>query len=1128
MMRAIGCILLLLFGLATTAQTKFSDLETLIISSTTDSIQISDVSISPVNFKVLAKDTLVPPKNYNIDFGKATLYIDSKKFKKITIEYTPYPEFLTKTYAVFDKDLILASGSKSLTPYSLQKSNRDNTSYKPFEGLYTQGSISRGITIGNNQDAVLNSSLDLQISGKLSDKVTIRASITDSNIPIQENGYSQSAEEFDRVFIELFTDYWSVQAGDIELNNTESHYMRFNKKVSGISVDAKLGDEDAQTDIKASGALVRGQYTRQSFTALEGNQGPYRLTGPNGELNIIVLSGSETIYSNGIPLKRGFENDYVIDYNTAEITFNTTYPVTANMRFTAEFQYSDKNYTRFITYEKVHHTSEKLQIGGYYYNESDSKNQPLQQNLTEEQMEILANAGNDRSKMVAPSASPEAYDENKIQYKKVIIDGIETYEFSQNPDDELYNVTFNFVENRGSYQLEENTAIGKIYSYVGENLGDYIPLIILVAPTQLQIAAANADYKPNSRTTLKGEIALSNNDQNLFSSIDDENNDGVASKIGWEQIISNKSWLLKTNVNFDYINENFKSIERIYNIEFNRDWGLVSSSSENQTLLNTEILLSNKKDKQLSYLFETLNLGDSFKGNKHSLYTDLHFQKTWFNSYTSILESTNNIEKNSFIRGNISVLQDLDKIWIGANLNSENNQKRNTITQKLDSLTSQQFVEYETYTGVGDTTQVYSKVGIKFRVNDSIRNNTLTKVNKARNIYFKSRIVQNKNAQVNIFSNYRTVNNTYFENEASLNSRVTYSQKLLKNSISWNTLFETSSGSLPQQEFAYIKTEPGQGFYAWIDYNNNGIQEFDEFEIAKFPDQAEYLRIVLPSSNYTKINQSKFSQSLQLNANLWKNKKGFQKVISNFSNQSYLLIDNKKEQNGTNFNFNPFETNSENVLGLIYNLKNSLFFRRGMQNYSTTYTYSSSQVKNDLGIGTQIGDIKLQELQFQHKLGFYWLIDLKGIHTVSTNASENFPDRDYKITSNEIKPIITFNRTTNSSFDLNYEYKAKEEAYQLATLNLQKLGLAYQFSHPEKGAIIADINFYKNDFFGDENSSIAYQMLEGLQPGNNFTWNLLVQKKITTYLHLNLNYSGRKSNDTRTIHTGNVQIRANF
>ena len=75
--------------------------------------------------------------------------------------------------------------------------------------------------------------------------------------------------------------------------------------------------------------------------------------------------------------------------------------------------------------------------------------------------------------------------------------------------------------------------------------------------------------------------------------------------------------------------------------------------------------------------------------------------------------------------------------------------------------------------------------------------------------------------------NYRTL--TYEEaereDENSLNSRLQYNQLFFDKIVQWNTVFETQSGTLPQQDFTYVEVEPGLGAYTWIDYNNNGIQE---------------------------------------------------------------------------------------------------------------------------------------------------------------------------------------------------------------------------------------------------------------------------------------------------------------
>ena len=130
--------------------------------------------------------------------------------------------------------------------------------------------------------------------------------------------------------------------------NNYSYFANFSKRVQGLSIAAKLGSEQ-KTEVFASGALVRGQFTTSQFTAQEGNQGPYKLRGPNGELFVLIVSGSEIVYVNGIPLERGETKDYIIDYNAGEILFNATYPITSEMRITVDYQFTDRNYSRIVS-----------------------------------------------------------------------------------------------------------------------------------------------------------------------------------------------------------------------------------------------------------------------------------------------------------------------------------------------------------------------------------------------------------------------------------------------------------------------------------------------------------------------------------------------------------------------------------------------------------------------------------------------------------------------------------------------------------------------------------------------------------------------------------------------------------
>ena len=1125
MKQKILLYLIVFIGYAIQSQTTSSDFRVKKILIKSDTIQLDSVALNPAEFKILdSKLKKIAVTEYQVDFSKALLFINSKKYSEITVEYYRLPDFITKTYSPFENHLILPNNTNTGKLYSLT-TNKETSEIKLFNGLKTKGFISRGITSGNNQNAVTNAALDLEISGKLSKNVTLRANIFDTNIPIQENGYSQKISDFDRIFIEMFTNNWLVRAGDISLQNQDSYFMPISKQIAGLRVEANI---NKNLKVAASGAVVRGKFNRFKVTGSEGNQGPYKIYGKNNEPAILIIAGSEQVYINGIQIERGEDKDYTIDYNLAEIKFNTTYPITNDMRIAVDFQYADRNYTRFLTYEEAKYTSEKLNISAYFYNENDAKNQPLQQNLTDNQKQILADAGNNKDLMVAESAFLDAFDENKVLYKKVTNGVIETFEYSKNPNDKLYFVTFTNVGfNKGDYNLNKSTAIGNIYVFAGTNQGNYNPIIKLTAPTKLQTFVLKSDYNSKKKTIINSEIAISNNDANLFSTKDDENNAAIAAKINWQQIIIDKKWQLKSILSNEYVQQNFTTEKGWESVEFNRDWNILTNNAT-KNYFKSELRLENKQNDYIFYRFNNLSYSNSFKGNKHELNSKMNFKKTSFYVNSSFLENISTLEDNSFFRAKAKVVQDFNKKWLGAFVNFETNSRQNINTKEYIN-TSHQFKEYESYFGIGDSTKVFAKIGFNFRNNDSIKANKFTEINNRKTFYLNSKLIENNKTSLSVFANYRLTENKFYADEKSLNSKLVFNQKLFKNFINLNTVYESSSGNIARQEYVYVKTEPGLGYFTWIDYNNDGVQDFDEFEIAEFQDQANYLRLPKPNLQFIATQRAKFTQSISLNPKVWTDKNGLKKLLSKFYNQSYLSIENEQERIGNSFNFNPFNLDKNNLIGLNYNLRNRLFYNKNLQNHSVTFTYGKNRNKQQYFIGSQENNIKLHQLEYAHKFKSFWLLELMGKTSKNDLQTENFNNRNYTIKTNEIQPKLSFSYNDNNRFTAFYHYKNKEnQLLYFEKLNQQKIGIEYFYISSKKNQISTNINMFINDFKGNTNSPVAYQMLEGLQAGKNYTWSVLYNQKLNAFLNLNLNYLGRKSENSKTIHTGSIQLKAIF
>src|SRR5690606_32760838 len=165
-------------------------------------------------------------------------------------------------------------------------------------------------------------------------------------------------------------------AGDYELRNGAGYFMQYYKKLKGLSAHSYF-PAGKKTEGRARGgfAVSRGKFARQTLQSQEGKQGPYKLAGNNNERFIIVLSVTERVYFNGVVLKRGFDLDYVIDYNRAEITFSPTRVVARDSRIIVEFEYTDVNYVRTLYEMNSGLKGDRWEWSMSMYSEQDSKSQ---------------------------------------------------------------------------------------------------------------------------------------------------------------------------------------------------------------------------------------------------------------------------------------------------------------------------------------------------------------------------------------------------------------------------------------------------------------------------------------------------------------------------------------------------------------------------------------------------------------------------------------------------------------------------------------------------------------------------------------------------------------------------------
>ena len=134
-------------------------------------------------------------------------------------------------------------------------------------------------------------------------------------------------------------------------------------------------------------------------------------------------------------------------------------------------------------------------------------------------------------------------------------------------------------------------------------------------------------------------------------------------------------------------------------------------------------------------------------------------------------------------------------------------------------------------------------------------------------------------------------------------------------------------------------------------------------------------------------------------------------------------------------------------VALKLNLKNSLFFNRGKQKYSTTYTFINTKNKNSFSIGDQEQTLKSHQLLFNHKFGKFWLFDFKTALTENKSASERFTSRNYTLENTEVNPKLSYLYSKNPRLEVLYHFKNKDNQIgDLETLTTHSFGANFVFA----------------------------------------------------------------------------------
>lgn len=1091
-------------------------------------------------------DTLAS-QYWNFDEQKGLLNFDQTVPRAdALVSYDEYPLDLPRTYQFrmpIDLDASFFDDPDSLEQ---ELSSRQASLSLAESNLRQTGSLSRGIIVGSNQDFALESGLNFELSGPLTDNININASLTDQSIPIQPDGTTQNLREFDKVFIQLEAPGSSLEMGDVDVSFEQSTFARLNRRLQGAAgaTNTNYGE------YKGAASVVRGTYKSMSFSGQDGVQGPYRLTGRNDQEFVIVLAGTEQVYVNGERVERGAENEYIIDYGLGEVTFTNNLLVKDETRIVIEYEYVDQDFNRTLAAAEGGGEifEGKLKIGATVIRQADGDDLLSQQTLTQNDIELLQQTGDDLEGAVV-SGARIATEEERDQF--VLYAEVDTtlngesftiYKHKPGSEEAIYRVQFSNVgEGEGSYRRVSGQVNGLLYEWVGPGRGSYSPFRQLPAPQKHQMVAVNGSYNFSDHIEFFGEWAASDFDANRFSAIDDGDNTDMAYESGL-RVNSAPTALGDIDARFTrrYSGKKFRFFERTREVEFDRKWDINRTADSKEEI--NEASLSIDPTEQTSIggefgwierdRFSGIRQASSITSNEPGI-LNMNYDQDWVQSEDRML----GLEGNRFRQqGTISKNLQINKTEITPYITfeQENREQRNSVT---DSLSQLSFRFRDVGPGINIKFEdIELDAGFAYREEEGVLGNALE--DEAIAIEQRYRINYQPSSLFNTSNEVRLRDKDFtesFEAEGNTNRQ----GLLIKSVTAYSTenewlegefFYEANTQRRALLQESYIEVGPEIGQYVWDDLNNDGVQQVDEFFPEVSSNEGTFIRQYLPSDELLPV--------IDLNTRLLNTIRPFVIAGGNGWMRGITLrsridiTENSTTQNLKDvylLNLSSFRNDSNTVQGRLH-WEQELDLLREVQRVNLSIGYVENRSLNQRATESVENYTDLLRLNTDYDLTDRIRIFLELQNGRNSSISNRLRNRNYDINSFSVKPGIngTVSRSWNAGLELSYTQKEDRFPVNDVSATLLKISTTHRTYMWRKLQSNLRIELRNTDVEGTSTSYGSYELTEGTGEGTNLIWSLNSTYRANNLIRLSFTYDGRTVTNRPSIHTIKLVMSATF
>ncbi len=395
--------------------------------------------------------------------------------------------------------------------------------------LAVRGSKSVYVSSGTNRELTVDQNLRLNVAGRLTRDITVRAALTDDNLPVVPEGNTEELQDIDKVLVELVAPRWQATLGDFVATRRGTRFGEYRRKLQGFAFTARPG----RGEVEGLFGSPRGRYQTIELRGEDANQGPYFLAGGESGRNLFIVAGSERVSMDGEQLTRGQDRDYVIDYVRGTVTFTFKRLVTAESLIVVEFEEGEGPYARSVVGggggASLQAGDVPIDLHARITRERDDPGRLRTGELDEDDEAVLAAAGDDP--LLAVAGGAVQVDPGEGRYVLTGSGEDEHFEYAEEGGDWQLEFFYAGV-GLGDYILANLTETGvRVFSWVGEDQGSYRVGRQLPLPGQQSLVTLSADVGDTTGARLHGEWHLSRTDLNVLSDLDEDDDVGRAAQV---------------------------------------------------------------------------------------------------------------------------------------------------------------------------------------------------------------------------------------------------------------------------------------------------------------------------------------------------------------------------------------------------------------------------------------------------------------------------------------------------------------------------------------------------------------------------------------------------------------------